>query len=199
MMRTSISWCTLFLLCLMAACSKKEQVQTLRLSAELRRMLPYVDGQTVSFTNGQGTTIEAKVNVKKGTTKKSACNNCEEYVYEEFMECNMTVGGKQFVQMSVDSRPLVFMSIYSPEDNYQVGAGFDFATIEGTSQPSCNAPRQTCLDSVSVGGGTTYNRVLEITNGVGNSSNQLVKAYYTVNRGLVGFSYGNGITYHRVQ
>jgi hypothetical protein len=160
MMRTSISLCVLFLLCFMAACSKKEQVQTLFLSDQLKQMLPYGNGQVVRFSNGQGTTIEAAVNVKRGTTKKSACANCDAYIYEEFMEVNMTVGSKPFVTMSVDNRPIVFMSIFSPEDNYQIGAGFDFATIEGTSQPSCNAPRQTCFDSLSVGGGTAYNRVL---------------------------------------
>jgi hypothetical protein len=199
MMRTSISLYALLLLCLMAACSKKEQVQTLFLSDQLRQMVPYGNGQVVRFTNGQGTTIEAAVNVKRGTTKKSACATCEAYVYEEFMEVNMTVGGKPFVNMSVDSRPIVFMSIFSPEDNYQIGAGFDFATIEGTSQPSCNAPRQTCFDSLSIGGGMTYNRILEISNGVSNSSSQLTKAYYTVSRGLVGFAYGNGITYRLLQ
>ncbi len=200
MMRTSISWCALFILCLLAACSKKEQdLQTLFLSDQLKQMLPYGNGQTVKFTSNQGATIEAAVNVKRGTTKKSACATCEAYVYEEFMEINMTVGGKPFINMSVDSRPIVFLSIFSPEDNYQIGAGFDFATIEGTSQPSCNAPRQMCFDSLAIGGTYTYNRVLEISNGVSNSSNQLTRAYYTVNRGVIGFAYGNGITYRLLQ
>lgn len=197
-MRTSILSCVL-LLCLVFACSKKEQVQTLLLPEQKLQMLPYTNGQTVRFTSNQGATIEAVVNVKKGTVKKTSCNNCTDYIYEEFMEVSMAVGNKQFVTMSVDSRPVVFMSIYSPEDNYQIGAGFDFATIEGTSQPSCNAPRQECLDSLALDGGITFSRVLEISNGVTNSSNQLAKAYYTVNRGLVGFSYGNGITYQLKQ
>jgi hypothetical protein len=56
-----------------------------------------------------------------------------------------------------------------------------------------------CFDSLSIGGTYTFNRVLEISNGVSNSSSQLTRAYYTVSRGLIGFAYGNGITYRLLQ
>lgn len=195
-MRTTISCCALFLLFLVVAC-RKDKIPTLPASPELKKMLPYSNGQIVRYASTQGRVVEAVVAAKMGVTKKSACATCDAYVYEEYMQCIFTVGTKSFVQMSVDNRPHVFMSISSPEDNYQIGGGFDFDTIEGTSQPSCTAPRQACLDSVVLNG-KTYSKVLEVISGA-NGSTQLTKAYYSVNKGLLGFAYGNGNTYLLVE
>lgn len=197
-MRTNISWCALFLLFLVVAC-RKDKIPTLQASPELKKMLPYHNGQIVRYASTQGRVVEAVVTAKTGVIKKSACANCDAYIYEEYMECVFTAinVSRPFVHMSVDNRPTVFMTIHSPEDNYQVGGGFDFTTIEGTSQPSCTAPRQTCLDSLVLNG-KTYSKVLEVISGA-NGSTQLTKAYYTVNKGLLGFTYGNGNTYLLVE
>ena len=195
-MRTNISWCALFLLFLVVSC-RKDKIPTLPASPELKKMLPYQNGQIVRFASTQGRVVEAVVTTKMGVVKKSACATCDVEVYEEYMECIFTAGTRPFVQMSVDNRPNVFMTISSPEDNYQIGGGFDFATIEGTSQPSCTAPRQACLDSVVLNG-KTYPKVLEVISGA-NGSSQLTKAYYTVNKGLLAFAYGNGNTYLLVE
>ena len=81
----------------------------------------------------------------------------------------------------------------SPEHVFQIGGGFDFATETGISQPVCSGPRQTCIPSITLNG-RTYLNVLEVRNGTP-PVDQIHKAYYTISQGLVGFVYGNGITY----
>jgi len=194
-MKTNSSFFVLLLLLLFVSC-EKEKYKTVYVPSYLKQMLPYKDGQKLHYSSNYGLTIETIVSVKSNMIKKSACTTCDPYIQEEYIEYTFNVGLKTLAIISVDNRPNIFMDIFSPHDNYQIGAGFDFWTIEGEPKPMCNVPRQLCLNTVTLNGKTHMN-VLEITGGTGN--NQLAKAYHTVEKGLIGFSYGNGNTFALVE
>lgn len=173
--------------------SKGNDVETVYVPAYLKQMLPYNDGQNISYINGAGNTVNATVQKTTYWSTVSACQGCPVTKKIEYYVYKFLVGTTTFVYISIDNRPNIFMSIFSPQDNYNIGGGFDFLVTEGVAQPVCSAPRQTCVSSVTLNG-ITYNNVLEIISGA-TQPNQLVKAYYTVAQGLIGFSYGSGVTY----
>ena len=190
-MKTIIPVCVSFFLVLVVSC-KKDKVPTTYVPDYLKEMLPYQNGQTIRF-NGNYGVIDAIISASSGFVTKSACSSCEPYVREEYLEYRFNVGTKPFVKFSVDVRPNVFLGIYSPMANFQSGGGFDFLTKEGIPQPICDGPRQTCLSTLILNG-KSYSNVLEIRNGT--SADQIIKAYYTVEKGLIGFAYGNGSIYY---
>ena len=155
-------------------------------------MLPYSDGQTVRFTNGI-VTLNSYVQKETSMMQISNCAGCDIIRQEESITFKFRVGFNQFVSFSIDNRPDIFLNIFSPEDNYMIGAGFDFKTQPGVALPLCNAPRQSCIGTISFNG-RIYNDVLEIVSGA-SGQGELTKAYYNVNKGLIAFRYGNGMTY----
>ena len=175
---------------------KKDKVETTYVPTYLKQMLPYTNGQSIRFIGSNGGIIEANISVTSGFVEKSNCASCEIYAREEYINYYFKVGIHPFAQFSADIRPIIFMSIFSPQDNYQIGGGFDFLIAEGMAQPICNGPRQMCLSNIVLNG-QTYNNVLEVISGA-TGSNQLTKAYYTVTQGLIGFRYGNGFTFTRL-
>ena len=193
-MKTIIIVCITFLFVLLTSC-KKDKVPTTYVPDYLKQMLPYHDGQTIRF-NGNYGVIDAIISAKSGFITKSSCPSCDPYIREEYLEYHFNVGTTRFVKISVDVRPNVFLGIYSPLANFQSGGGFDFLTKEGLPQFICNGPRQTCLTSIVLNGKTYFN-VLEIRNGT--SADQIIEAYYSVEKGLIGFAYGNGSIYYLVE
>lgn len=181
----------------MAGSCKKEKTPSMFVPEYLKKMLPYRNGQVVRYANPFGRSVEATVAINSRIIKKANCPSCDASVLEETIGYVFTSGGKTFVNISIDTRPHIFMSIYSFIDNFQVGAGFDFETMEDVPQPSCNAPRQSCLSSVMLNG-NWYTDVLQVISGASGDA-QLTKAYYTVSKGLIGFAYGSGITYTLVE
>lgn len=178
---------------LMAGICNKEKTNAMFVPDHLKLMLPYTNHQVVRFASPFGRVVEATIAINSRIAKKAYCASYDPSVLEETISYVFTASGKTFVHIAVDTRPKIFMSIYSPLDNFQVGAGFDFETLEEAAQYSCNAPRQSCLSSVVLNG-KTYTHVLEVISGASGDA-QLAKAYYTVNKGLIGFAYGSGITY----
>lgn len=182
---------------LMAGICNKEKTNAVFVPDHLKLMLPYTNGQVLRYTSPFGRVVEATVAINSRIAKKAYCASCDPSVLEETISYVFTASGKTFANMAVDTRPKIFMSIYSPLDNFQVGAGFDFETMDETPQASCNAPRQSCLSSIVLNG-KTYAHVLEVISGASGDA-QLTKAYYTVSKGLIGFAYGSGITYTLVE
>lgn len=182
----------IFLLLTLFSC-KKDTVETKYVPAWIKQMLPYTNGQVVTFVNGSGHEVQAVIEMKYGYVEKSACAGCDPYVREQWVSINFTVAARPFINMSADVRPDIFLTIFSPLDNFQVGAGFDFKTEEGVAKPSCSAPRQTCVGT-KILNGTTYPDVLEVISGA-TASNVLTKAYFTISKGVIGFAYGDGTTY----
>ncbi|AXY73168.1 hypothetical protein D3H65_03900 [Paraflavitalea soli] len=182
---------------LMAGLCNKEKTNAVYVPDHLKLMLPYTNGQVVQYSSPVGRVVQATVAITSRIAKKAYCASCDPSVLEETISYVFTASGKTFVNISVDTRPRIFMSVYSPLDNFQVGAGFDFETMEDVAQVSCNAPRQSCLSSVVLNG-KTYTNMLQVISGA-SADAQLTKAYYTVNKGLIGFAYGNGTTYTLVE
>ena len=190
-MKPLISIITIFLL--ISSCRKSDNLETITVPAFLKQMVPYIDSQVVRFKNNSGNIITSIVSVKHEYIERTSCATCEVYLREEFIRYNLMAGSMPFVQLSIDNRPYISLFIFSPDNGYQSGLGFNFSTMQGVAEPNCNTGRQTCLDSVIING-VTYYDVLEIDSGV-TANDQLSKAYYTINKGLVGFRYGSGITY----
>jgi len=191
MMRSAIS--ILILSLLISGSCKKDKVDKTYIPAYLEKMVPYKNNQTINFITTNGGILPTSVTVSRGFTEKSNCVGCAPYAIEEYANYEFKDGVHPFIRISIDVRPNIFMNIFSPADNYQIGNGFDFLTQEGSPQFLCNGPRQTCLSSIVLNG-TTFTNVLEIISGA-SGPNDLVKAYYTVEKGLVGFKYGNGYTF----
>ncbi|MCW3080618.1 hypothetical protein [Segetibacter sp.] len=182
-------------LALILSSCHKEKFPTRYVPDSLKQMVPYRDADVIQYANASGSILNVRIGKEGGFIEKSTCVGCEPYEREETIGYVFYVGVKTLVRLSIDTRPFIFMTIYSPEDNYQIGGGFDFATVEGVPLPLCspNLPRQKCLSSVTLNGKIYYN-VLEANNFT-TAPKELSKAYYTVEKGLVAFSYGNGNTY----
>ena len=180
-------------LALIASSCTKERIDITYVPSYLKQMLPYTHGQVIRFIDTNGQTIEALISKRTDFVNKASCANCDPYAKEEYIEYTFSVGIHSFISLSVDNRPFLFMSILSPYDNYKIGGGFNFEVEAGISQPLCNGSRQTCLASITLNG-KTYSDVLEVISGA-TEMNQLTKAYYTVNKGLIGFVYGNGMAF----
>jgi hypothetical protein len=195
-MRIIISLCLISLLFVRASCKKDDDVQsdtTIYVPAYLKQMLPYTNGQTIRYTKGSGSPIQATLSITTDFSVKSNCPSCAPYSREEYKTYYFKVGNMPFITLGIDNRPIIFMSIMSPEHTFQIGGGFDFNTQSGIAQPACSGPRQACISSISLNG-RTYQNVLEVSNG-NPPVDQIQKAYYTVSQGLIGFVYGNGTTY----
>ena len=176
------------------SCKKGNDVETIVVPDYLKQMVPYVDSQTVRFKNNLGTIILSTVSKKHEYIERTSCPGCDVYAREEFIRYTLKVDTMPFVQLSIDNHPYISLFLFSPENGYLSGLGFNFSTMQGTPQPNCNTGRQTCLDAVTLNG-ITFNNVLEIDSGV-SANNQLSKAWYTISKGLVGFRYWNGKTYN---
>lgn len=195
-MRTTIASFALLFIFIVISCKKSNKVGITYVPTYLKKMVPYTTGQAIRFIDSFGATLEAFVSMRSGVIEKRNCPTCDIYAREEYFYYSFMVGNHSFVQISVDVRPNVFMTIFSPTANFQTGGGFDFLMQNGVAQPICNGPRQTCLNSIVLNG-QTFNNVLEIINGA-TGANQLIKAYYTVSQGLVGFKYGNAYTFSKI-
>jgi hypothetical protein len=171
---------------------KKDKVEVTPVPDYLQKMIPYKVGETIIYRNENGAIITATVEKESYISEQSACSGCPVAIRTEIIKCKLVTGGKRFIDFQLDNRPIVFLGIWSPLENYQTGGGFDFYVTEGISQPICNTSRQTCLPSVILNG-TTYINVLEIYNG--GTPDKISKAYYTVEKGVIGFRYSNGTTY----
>ena len=194
MIKNKISLLLLFASVLLFSC-KKDKIDTVYVPDYLKQMLPYSDGQIIHFVDSNGETTEATIIMTSGFQEKSNCPSCPVYIREEYYKYAFKVGNRQFIQLDVDVRPNIFMSIFSPLDDFQFGAGFDFMTQDRVAQFICNGPRQTCINSIILNG-KIYTNVLEIISGAV-AADQLTKAYYSTTLGLIGFRYGNGFTYTR--
>ena len=142
-MRIIIALFTVLFLFLFTSCKKSNKVGITYVPAYLKQMVPYTSGQTIRFIDTFGGILEASVTVTSGIAEKSNCATCDVYERDEYFNYYFNVGNYSFVHISVDVRPNVFMSIFSPQDNFQTGGGFDFLMQDGVAQPICNGPRQT--------------------------------------------------------
>lgn len=179
---------------LLYSCKKDNKVPLTQVPAWLKQMVPYQPGQVIRFDNGTGGIISATVEKTTLISEQSGCAGCPVSKRVEYFEYYIKAGSNRFIELIIDYRPVVFLRIWSPADNYQVGSGLDFQVIDGQTQFDCNGPRQSCLPSITLNG-TTFNDVLETRN---TGSPNIVKAYYTIAQGVVGFAYANGATYSKV-
>jgi hypothetical protein len=187
------------LLLVIASC-KKEKLATTYVPAYLKQMLPYTDQQELRFArvpNPPNPSFNAKVKITSYISEQSACMNCPPNKRIEYIRYRFYDGNRSFAEFTIDNRPYIFLSIMSPLDNYNIGAGFDFSVTEGVAVPVCNGPRQTCIGSITLNG-VAYSNVLEVISG-STAPNELTKAYYTVEKGLIGFKYGSGETFNLLQ
>ncbi|MBC7935110.1 MAG: hypothetical protein H7Y86_07105 [Rhizobacter sp.] len=170
---------------------KDDQSTTIATPAYLKAIVPYVQGQTFKYKASGGGIINVTMNVSSHFQSQAACSGCEETVVEKVRYSFNTNGGLM-VEMNIDNRPIIFMTIWSPTENLQLGTGFDLMTANGTATLLCNTGNQVCLPSVTLNG-RTFTDVIELTNG--NQPDKITRAYYNLQQGLVGFVYGNGLTY----
>ena len=195
-MKTTFLLPALFMLITFISCKSDNDIPVTRVPDHLRAMVPYQNGQTIKYSLEGAAPLVAQVAVTTEVNSISPCQGCEATQKIEVLRFDFTINGRPFINGSVDNRPVVFLSIFSPQDNFQTGGGFDFLTPESGSQFLCNGPRQTCLPSIVLAG-RTFTNVLEISNG--NDPDKLTRAYYTLDKGLVGFAYGDGTAFSRVE
>lgn len=182
----------LSLLIIFSACKKSNPTgPKVYVPAYLKAMGPYTNGQSVSFSNGAGQTINATVSITTRWSHTGVCSSCAAYSNLESITYTFNAGPNKFIVLGIGTEPYIFLSIYSPQDNYQLIGGFNFLVDPATSFGSCGAQSQACLASATLNG-KTFTNVLEITGG-GPSS--VVKAYHTLSQGIVGFKHANGSIY----
>lgn len=184
-------WYAALLLALFISSCKKEGINTIYVPASLKQMLPYSNNKKVRFGNSAGYSFESTVLVTQNFIVKSNCSGCPPYVREEYINYELVTGQKIFAQLSIDNRPVIFMSVFSPFNFFESGSGFDFETVAGSPAPVCSGIRQRCIDSKTLNG-VVYDNVLEIISGA-TEPDKIVKAYYTVDKGLIGFEFGDGV------
>ena len=156
--------------------------------AYIKAMVPYTNGQTLSFSNGSGQIITATVSVTSKFTYSGVCSNCSSTPNPEIITYTLNAGANKFMEFIVDPQPYVRFTIYSPLQNYQFANNFNFLVEPGVAQLSCVAGGQVCLPSITLNGKTFIN-VVEIS-GTGQD-----RAYHTASQGIVGFKYANGTIY----
>lgn len=179
-------------LSLLFACNK-DKVTIRRIPDNVHRILPYVEGQAIRFVSNNGNSLTSKVTLKTEIIGPFISNG--ETFKVETMSYKLMMGTQPLVEGSIDNNYIVFMNIWSPEDNYKKGVGFDFYTDQIAAKPLCSGPRQTCVSMVTLNG-KTFNDVLKIENGSSYSPyDYLSKAWFSVDKGLIGFQYYSGTTY----
>ena len=176
-----------------SSCKKDEPAgPKVYVPAYLKAMVPYTNGQTVSFSNGSGQVVNATVYITSKFYYNGVCSSCASAPNPEIITYTLNAAINRLMVFNVTPETYIGLSIYSPLDNYQLVGGFDFSVESGVSQGSCFAQRQACLPSITLNG-KTFTNVLEITAMAGPSS--AIKAYHTVSQGIVGFRHANGTTY----
>jgi len=195
-MKTYISVFFLFFLSLTSSCHKDlgPDIPASYVPESLKQMLPYKNGQVIRFISSSGHLIEASISIQSTIVEKHNCQSCPVYEREEIISYTFSAGTRTFVQVTVDTRPFLFIRIFSPADNYVSFRDFTFDIMPGVSQAVCNLPRQSCVSSVTLNGTTYTNVSVRLTDG-GLAANDIIKAYHTTAKGLVGFEYGNGNIY----
>ena len=83
--------------------------------AYLKQMLPYTSGQAIRFIDSNGGIIDATISMNSGFTERSNCASCPLHSREEYRSYFFSVGTYPLIRLNVDVRPVVFMSIYSPQ------------------------------------------------------------------------------------
>lgn len=186
---------SLFLLLIIAfsSCKKDEPAgPKVYVPAYLKAMVPYTNGQTVTFSNGAGQLVSATVSITSRFYYNGVCSSCASAPNPEIITYTLNAGTNRFMVFEVTPETYISLSIYSPMDSYQLTGALDFSVESGVSQGSCFAQRQACLPSITLNG-KTFTNVLEITAIAGPST--IAKAYHTVSQGIVGFIHKNGTTY----
>jgi len=162
--------------------------------AYLKAMVPYTDGQSVSFSNGTGQVVNATVSITSTFVYTPVCSSCGSPYNGENISYTLNAGSNKFMEFTVKPYSYIQFTIYSPHNNYQPAGAFNFSVESGVSQGSCFAQGQTCLSSIILNG-KTFTNVLEIAKQAPAGSPYIVKVYHTVSQGIVGFAYGNGTTF----
>jgi len=160
--------------------------------AYIKAVVPYIEGQSVSFSDGSGQVVNATVSITNKFQYSGACGNCPPPVNNEIITYTLNAGANKFMEFIVTTDTYIHLYLYSPLDSYQLIAGLSFSVDEGVSHLSCFAQRQACFPSITLNG-KTFTNVTEITTMGGSSS--VAKAYHTLNQGIVGFVHKNGKIY----
>ena len=156
-------------------------------------MAPYTNGQSVNFSNGSGQVVNATVSITSAFSSTPICSGCPDVPNPEQLTYSLNAGANKFIVFEMSPEAYITLSVYSPLDNFQSKGGFNFSVDAGLIHGSCFAQGQTCLSSITLNG-KTFTDVVEIT-AVFSGSTSPVKAYHTVNQGIVGFKYTNGTTF----
>jgi len=180
---------------LATSCRKKDDVELWKIPPNVRQLLPYTEGQKITFSSPQGGSLQTTIKLSSEVTSERISNGVRYKV--EILNYKMMIGSQPLVEGSIGSVYVIFLSIWSPLDNYQRGGGFDVLTDDKEAKLLCNTGRQTCLPTVTLNG-KTFNNVILVSGGTVNGiGDHLTKAWYTAEKGLLGFAYNNGITYVR--
>lgn len=188
-MRSTIILCLSFLLISFTACKKNEnEAPKIYVPAYIRAMAPYTNGQVVSFSNGTGMVVQSTVNITSKFEYDGVCGSCT--ANHESITYTFKAGPAVFIKYVLSTQPYYALNIASPLDNYVGGGIFDFIGFPDVSQFSCGAQNHACYPSITLNN-KTFTDVLEVSS----ASSTLVKAYFTVSRGIVGFKHSNGTVF----
>lgn len=175
----------------LVSCAKeKAKTPVVPVSEYLQKIVPYTDGQTFLFMSSEGDEIEVRAQVEKNSITVPSCENCDIMHEVEYMSYILWDGAKMLAKITVDNRPRVFMAISSPLSDYVYGANFDFSVAEDSDDAVCEA--QAC--KMFTLNGHIFSNCIEIRNGAGPHV-----AYYSVEKGIVGFTYNDGPVYFLVK
>jgi hypothetical protein len=194
--KTSIPFFLLIILST-STCNKKDELPPV--PGYLKRLLPYKNGQVVHFSNGVGHTIAVKADVASGIHSEVACLNCEPELYTGMIHVSLrdVTVNKSLASLSVNTRPFVSVTIYSPLHDYTNGNDFTMQATTDATQLPCNVRQQTCQDEVTLNG-KKFSQVT-VVSGYSPNNDQVDKSFYTVQKGLVGFMYRDGRTFNLVE
>ena len=195
-MKRYITVLFLFFLLLTSSCHKDlgPEIPISYVPGSLKQMLPYKNGQVIRYISNSGHLIEASISIQTIIMDKHRCQGCPVYEREEIITYTFSAATGTFIQITVDTRPFIFIKIFSPVDNYISFRDFTINTIDGVPQPACNQPRHSCVPVITLNG-TTYTDVLIRTTDGGLAAKDIIKAYHSSSKGLVGFEYGDGTIY----
>lgn len=194
-MKFSVVLFPLLLVVLFYSCKKKDDEGIkVYVPNHIKAMAPYTQGQRVNFSNGSGHNIQADVSINSVFYNVGVCGSCANHPNPETLTYTLKVGTANFAAFVLTPDTYIQLTVYSPINNYQSSAGFNFSAEKDVPQHSCVVTwSQRCLSSITLNG-KTFTNVLEISSS-SPDLNAPQKAYHTVSKGLVGFTFQNGTIY----
>lgn len=181
---------------ILSGCKKDDDI--LPVSQYLKDMIQYKHGQIVRFVSTDNEEITAKLEVEESFEECTTCQPVEKrQVFEYILRNTANVDYPIVATLQIIDRAEneVFMTMFSPVSNFIAGRGFNFKTVDKTSEFFIDNKYYFFHKDITIGS-TVYKNVLEINYEIDQVPEFEVSfLYYTKEKGIIKFGYKNGKSY----